>query len=156
MHLLYWGSQTTHAGGGAYLARYRAGARTGVFRARLRREGWAGLASLPASPAGAGAARTVALRLPQGQPALFLRFNAAVDAAGELSVALLSEAGGALPGFGHGDCAPLTGNGLRQTLVCAGAGQGGDLSALAARGAPVVLDIQLTHSTLFAWELSSQ
>jgi hypothetical protein len=98
IYLLYWGSQTTHAGGGAYLARYSEGARTGIFRARLRREGWAGLATLPHAPTGAGAARTVALRLPQGQPALFLRFNAAVDAAGQLSVALLSEAVRLAPG----------------------------------------------------------
>jgi hypothetical protein len=89
-------------------------------------------------------------------PARRHNVDAAVDAAGELSVALLSEAGGALPGFGHGDCAPLTGNGLRQTLVCTGGGQGGDLAALAARGIPMVMDLQLTHSTLFAWELSAQ
>lgn len=155
IYLLYWGSQTTHAGGGAYLARYAASARTGIYRARLRREGWAGLASLPSLPAGEGSARTVALLLPQGGGGLFLRFNAAVDAAGGLAVALLDEGGEPLPGFARGDCAPLTGNGVRQLLVCAGAGKGGDLSGLAAQGKPVVLDLGLTHTTLFSWELAA-
>jgi hypothetical protein len=162
VHLLYWGSQTTHAGGGAYLARYVAGARTGVFRARMRREGWAGLATLPSAPDGAGAATTVALTLPPPPAAaaaapLFLRFNAAVDAAGSLSVAILDAASGApLPGFGHGDCGAITGNGVRQLLACAGAGPGGDLAGLAARGAPVALDFRLTHCTLFAWALADK
>jgi hypothetical protein len=153
--VLYWGSQTTHAGGGAYLARYWPGAFSGVFRARMRREGWAGLATLPADPIGAGGATTVALRLPAGTPRLFLRFNAAVDAAGALSVALLDGASGApLPGFGHGECAALRGNGVRQLLECAGAGPGGDLAALAARGTSVALELLLTHATVFAWELA--
>jgi len=153
--VLYWGSQTTHAGGGAYLARYWPGARTGVFRAQMRREGWAGLATLPADPAGEGAATTVALRLPSTAPRLFLRFNAAVDAAGAFSVAILDAASGApLPGFGHGECAALRGNSVRQLLVCAGAAPGGDLAPLAARGAPVALDLRLTHATVYAWELA--
>jgi hypothetical protein len=155
--VLYWGSQTTHAGGGAYLARYWPGARTGVFRARMRREGWVGLATLPDAPAGAGAATTVALSLPRGTARLFLRFNAAVDAAGALSVALLDAASGApLPGFGHGECAVLRGNGVRQLLECAGAAPGGDLAPLAARGAPVAIDMLLTHATVYAWELAAE
>ncbi len=157
VHILYWGSQTTHAGGGAYLARYVAGARTGVFRARMRREGWAGLANLPATPSGAGAATTVALRLPPAAAGLFLRFNAAVDAAGSLSVAILDAASGApLPGFAHGDCAAITGNGVRQLLTCAGAGPGGDLAGLAARGAPIAFDFRLTHCTVYAWALAAE
>ena len=116
-----------------------------------------GLATLPNDPVGAGSARTVPLTLPippQQSSTLFLRFNAAVDAAGELSVAIL-DALTLVPvaGFGHSDCAPLRGNGVRQTLSCTGAGVGGDLAALARAGTPVVLDLLLTHASVFAWEL---
>lgn len=155
--LLYWGSQTTHAGGGAYLYRY-SGAFTGVFRARLRREGWAALATLPSDPAGAGAAATVPLLLPVPAPgsALFLRLNADVSVAGTLNVTLVDAATRApLPGFGPGDCAALHGNGVRQLVSCVGAGAGGDLARLASQKVPVVIQFTLVHAKLYAWELAA-
>ena len=156
--LLYWGSQTTHAGGGAYLYRYWPGAFTGVFRARLRREGWASLATPAADAVGAGAATTVPLLLPRPAPggALFLRLNADVSTAGTLRVAILDAASGKpIPGFSTAECTPLHGNGIRQLVTCAGAGAGGDLSALAARGAPVLLHFAMVHTKLYAWHLAS-
>jgi hypothetical protein len=154
--VLFWGSQTTHAGGGAYLYRY-SGAFTGIFRARLRREGWAALATLPSDPVGTGAAETVPLLLPVPAPgsALFLRLNADISVAGTLNVSFVDAATRApLPGFGPGDCAALHGNAVRQLVTCVGAGAGGDLAALAARALPVVIQLALVHTKLYAWEFA--
>ena len=167
--VLYWGSQTTHAGGGAYLGRYWPGAFSGVFRARMRREGWVGLATLPYDPVGAGSATTVALLLPAAGAAagpaagaaagaapplrLLMHLNADISAAGAVSVAFLDAATLApIPGFGLADCATLHGNGVRQLIQCSGAGVGGDLSPLLGR--PVALHLQLTHAKVYAWQLS--
>ena len=156
---LYWGSQTTHAGGGAYLYRYWPGAFTGIFRAKMRREGWVGLSTLPYDLVGAGSARTVALLLPQPKSGLglFLSFNAAVDVAGVLSIAILSaDTLKPLSGFGHNDCKSLYGNGIRQVLECSGAGPRGDLSIIAREGSPVLIDMMLTHTIVFAWSLDEK
>jgi len=61
--ILYWGTQTTHASGGVYLAGTFPGAFTGILRARLRREGFISLST--ASDAEAGVARSVTLQVPQ-------------------------------------------------------------------------------------------
>ncbi|CAF0866955.1 unnamed protein product [Adineta steineri] len=52
MHHIYWGSQTTHAGGGAYLSQYWSDAFTGIFKARLRREDYVSLSTLSSNPTG--------------------------------------------------------------------------------------------------------
>ena len=54
MYHIYWGSQTTHAGGGAFLGRYWPGAYSGIFKARLRREGYVALSTLSSNPTGYG------------------------------------------------------------------------------------------------------
>ena len=157
--ILYWGSQTTHAGGGAYLYRYWPGAFTGIFSAKMRREGWTSLSTFPNDLIGAGSARTKALLLPAPKPGmgLFLSFNAAVHSAGVLSIAILSAVTfEPIIGFSHNDCSSLYGNGIRQLLVCSGAGPGGDLSALANKGSPVVIDMLLTHTKVFSWSLDQR
>jgi hypothetical protein len=45
MYHVYWGSQTTHAGGGAFLGRYWPGVYSGIFKARLHREGYVALST---------------------------------------------------------------------------------------------------------------
>jgi hypothetical protein len=157
--IFYWGSQTTHAGGGAYLYRYWPDAFTGIFRAKMRREGWVSLSTNPNDLIGAGSARTIALLLPIPTPGkgLFLSFNACVDAAGVLSIAILSgETLEPISGFNHNDCSSLYGNGVRQLLNCSGAGASGDLSALALKGEPVVLDLLLTHAKVYSWSLDER
>ncbi|CAF4431463.1 unnamed protein product, partial [Adineta steineri] len=64
MYHIYWGSQTTHAGGGAYLSQYWPGAFTGIFKARLRREGYVSLSALSSNPTGYGWFISKVLSLP--------------------------------------------------------------------------------------------
>jgi hypothetical protein len=154
LSILYWGGQTTHAGGGAfwYLAQ---GAFTGLLRARVRREGWVAL-SAPRTDTGAGWAATVPLRLPAAAGTLVMRLNAEVDAAGNLTLQL-QDAGTMAPlaGYTHADCMPLRGNSVRQDVAWGG-DRGTWLGGSAAlpAGASVVLNFSLTHARVFAWELS--
>jgi hypothetical protein len=166
LHILYWGGQTTHAGGGAFWFELQ-GAFTGLLRARVRREGWVALAS-PQTDTGRGWAATLPLQLPAGGAsgggggggggALVLRLNAEVDASGNLTVQL-QDAGTMLPlpGYAHEDCLPLRGNGLRQALVWGGNRStwlGGSPALPAASAAGVVLNFSLVHAKVFAWELA--
>jgi hypothetical protein len=155
--LLYWGSQTTHAGGGAYLYRYWPGAFTGIFRAQLRREGYVSLSTLPHDPTGSGTAITVPLLLPPTSSApLYLRLNADISVAGTVTLAFLDAATRvSIPGFGVGDCSKLNGNGVRQLIECAGGGTNGDISQLAARADAIVIQFTLVHAKVYAWEFSS-
>ena len=126
--------------------------------AALRREGWAGVRSLPGDPAGSGAFTTQALTVPHpgqacGAPSaqLWLLLNARTAVAGLVSVALLAADGRTpLPGFATP--VPFTGDAVR---VPAGWGADGnithDLSALA--GASIVVRVDLVHAELFAWEV---
>ena len=158
VYILYWGSQTTHAGGGAYLYRYWPGAFTGIFKAKMRREGWVSLSTLPNDLIGAGSARTIALFLPKPNKGfgLFLKFNAAVDAAGAFSIAILSaDTLQPINGFSHEECESFYGNGIRQLLLCKGA-PNGDVSALAVNGTPVVLEFLLTHAKVYSWTIDEQ
>lgn len=162
LSLLYWGSQTTHAGGGAFLGRYWPGAFSGIFRAKVRREGLVSLSTPAADPTGGGAFRSVPVSLPspppttaatanatdRGQLQLILRVNANVATAGNITVALLDPATGTpLPGFSRADAVPVHGNGLRQLVSWA---SGADLSALVGRPGGVVLDVLLAHTHLYA------
>jgi hypothetical protein len=161
LNLLYWGSQTTHAGGGAFLGRYWPGAFSGIFRAKVRREGLVSLSTPAADPTGAGAFRSVPVSLPSppstggggGAGAqLVLRLNANVATAGNVTVALLDPATGSpLPGFSREDAVPVHGNGLRQLVAWTA---GADLSALVGRSGGVVLDVLLAHTHLYAMVLA--
>ena len=155
--LIYWGSQTTHAGGGAYLYRYWPGAFTGIFRAQLRREGFVALSTLPHDPTGSGSAISVPLFLPMTSSApLYLCLNADISVAGTVNLAFLDAVTHtSIPGFGIGECSNLHGNGVRQLVECVGGGANGDLSQLAARAEPVVIQFTLVHAKVYAWEFSS-
>lgn len=150
--VMYWGGQTTHAGGGAFwfLAQ---GAFMGLLRARVRREGWVALTS-PRTDTGSGWVTTVPLRLPP-QSGIVLRLNAEVDASGNLTVQLQDPNTLApLSGYSHEDCLPLRGNGIRQLIVWGGdrgTWQGGSPSL---PNTSVVFNFSLVHAKLFAWELA--
>lgn len=183
VYQLYWGSQTTHAGGGAYLYRYT-DALTGVYRVKLRREGYVALATQMEDQQGYGTFSTIPFVLPTSAgPAstLVLRLNAEIGTAGNLTVAVLSPPGGTpVPGYSHDDCRTLHGNGVRQMVTWPGAGfvgghaRGGsrdtgswpwgpggppvqyaNLTDIAEAGKPVVLQFRMAHVKLYAWELRS-
>jgi hypothetical protein len=163
--LLYFGAQRTHGGS-------QRGAFQGVLRATLRREGWAGLRSPAADPAGAGEFTTVPLSVPRpadacGAPGaqLWLLLNAAAAVAGRVAVTLLNATTGMpLPGFSAP--VPFTGDAVRWPAAwAAAAGDPGgapksDISTLAGTsdisslaGTSVVARVQLVHAQLFAWEV---
>ena len=182
--ILYWGGQSTHAGGGAFMYT-QPDAFAGLFRARIRREGWTALASPrgDAAATGSGWAATVPLRLPihatktsslshqptngasvsatakdstqAAAPILVLRVNAEVDAAGNITVAIINATTmQPLPGYSSAACMPLRGNSLRQTVVWGGdrsTWEGGS-AALPAVDDPVILNFSMVHARIFALE----
>jgi hypothetical protein len=170
LHILYFGGQTTHAGGGAFWYDLP-GAFIGLLGARIRREGWMALSS-PNTDTGAGWATTLPLLLPlnttaQGQrpsreggaPTLVLRLNANVDASGNLTLQL-QDAGTMLPlpGYAHKDCLPLRGNGIRQVVVWGGNQStwlgGSPALPTGTSAAGLVMNFSLVHAKVFAWELA--
>ena len=128
----------------------------------MRREGWAGVRSLPGDPAGSGAFTTQALTVPHpgqacGAPSaqLWLLLNAATSVGGGVGVTLLD--GASLAPLGNFSTpAEFTGNSVRWPAAWATAGQplqpvSRDLSSLA--GSSVAVRVALRHAQLFAWEL---
>jgi hypothetical protein len=157
VQILYWGGQTTHAGGGAFWYMLP-NAFAGLLRARVRREGWMALSS-PRTDTGAGWAATVPLLLPPAsdQQLIVLRLNAEVDASGNLTVQLQdADTGQPLGGFSHGDCMPLRGNGVRQSVAWGGdrgTWLGGN-PALPNASTPIVLNFSMVHAKVYAWEMA--
>jgi len=176
--LLYHATQATHAGA----AHEWPSVFTGVLRARMRREGFAGLATPRGDPTGygMGAFATVPLSLPDPAAGacnntasqLWLLLNAETSVAGNITVAVL-DAGTLqpLPGYSHDDSVPVWGTSvrspvgwlrptasqpsqpLRSTPIPPSATY--DLTPLA-RSPPaggVMLHVAMVHATLYAWEL---
>lgn len=166
LHILYWGGQTTHAGGGAFWYELP-GAFIGLLGARIRREGWMALSS-PNTVTGAGWATTLPLLLPsnttprtseEGNPTLVMRLNANVDASGNLTVQLQdADTMKPIHGFTHADCLPLRGNGIRQVVVWGGNRStwlGGSPSLPTGTTATgLVVNFSLVHAKVYAWELA--
>jgi hypothetical protein len=106
-----------------------------------------GLATLPAGryagwQAGAHQGRLTTQMLRFGGRELHLNLDAS---RGETRLALLDQNGVQLPGFGFGDCTPLTAD----SLDCIVRWKGGDLPA--ARG-PIRLAFTLRQSALYTWQ----
>lgn len=163
MYHVYWGSQTTHAGGGAYLGRYWPDAYTGIFKARLRREGYVALSTLSSSATGQGWFLSQVLSLPAMNSAqLQLRLNADIATCGSLAVQFEDgNTGSPIPGYTFEECKTLHGNGIRQLLEWSR--QNGtstnityisDLTPLRSYSDGVRMRIQMTHAKLFSWLLS--
>ncbi|CAF0786395.1 unnamed protein product [Adineta ricciae] len=159
MYHIYWGSQTTHAGGGTVLGRYWPGAYSGIFRARLRREGYVALSTLVSEPTGFGEFISQILSLPvkkNGQQ-LLLHINAEIATAGGLAVQF--EDGltrNPIPGFTFDECKTLHGNGIRQLLEwkTRNGTYSGDLNPLIDYPNGLRVHLQMTHTKLYSWLLS--
>ena len=91
------------------------------------------------------------------QQLIVLRLNAEVDASGNLTVQLQdADTGQPLGGFSHGDCMPLRGNGVRQSVAWGGdrgTWLGGN-PALPNASTPIVLNFSMVHAKVYAWEMA--
>lgn len=157
--LLYWGSQTTHAGGGAFLYTQWPGAFSGILRARVRREGFVAVACEgPAALAGCTWVSVLMELPPQAacpntSTQLSLWINARTSVAGYIRIGL--QPGPGLPpftGFGSAEAAPFRGNSIRSVFGwnATGGALVTDLSSL--RGSPLVVNVSMLHARLYAWE----
>lgn len=156
--LLYWGTQRTHTGSSD-----TPGVFQGVLRAALRREGFAGLRSPPTLDGyGAAELATVPLAVPSPRDAcpsprheLWLLLNVQASVAGGVRVALLAPAAASapLPGRALADAAPFVGDAVRAPATWRDEGGGlvRDLAPFA--GSQVVVQVELLHATLWAWEV---
>ncbi|CAF0786378.1 unnamed protein product [Adineta ricciae] len=159
MYHVYWGSQTTHAGGGAFLGRYWPDAYSGIFRARLRREGYVSLATLTSDPTGKGWFTSKVLSLPEkkdGQQ-LLLYINAEIATAGYLAIQFEDGlTGNPIPGFTFDECKTLHGNGIRQLLEwkTQNGTYSADLTPLVNYPNGVRFHVHVGHTKLYAFILS--
>lgn len=138
IYMLYWGSQTTHAGGGAYLYTQWPGAYSGIFAARLRREGFVSLRTVQGGMAvGNGSFTTQPFAFPpleqvcptgtgtggtSGSASGYqLSLNVHTSVSGSLSAALLAvQPDGSLspvPGYGADNAVHVMGNYIRVPLA---------------------------------------
>jgi hypothetical protein len=158
--LLYWGSQTTHAGGGAFLYTQWPGAFSGILRARVRREGFAAVACEGQAALAGCAWASVAIQLPSlaacgGSPGLSLWLNARTSVAGYVRVQLQPGPGlPPFPGFGAAEAAPFVGDSIRAVVGWNVTGDGTlvtDVSPLRA-SSPLVVNVSMLHARIYAWE----
>lgn len=157
--LLYWGSQTTHAGGGAFLYRQWPGAFSGVLRTRVRREGFAAITCEGQASLSGCSWVSVLMELPpqsacgNASTQLSLWINARTSVAGSVRVGLQPGPGlPPFPGFGAADAVPFVGDSIRAILGWNSTGGAlvTDLSPL--RGSPLVVNVTMMHARLYAWE----
>ncbi len=166
MYHVYWGSQTTHAGGGAYLGRYWPGAYSGIFKARIRREGYVALSTLTSNPTGYGWLLSEVLSLPKmdriDSAQLQLRLNAEIATAGFLAVQFEDgETGNPISGYTFKESKSLHGNGIRQLLewsrqngTSSNMTYTSDLSPLVNYSGGIRMRIEMAHTKLYSWFLS--
>lgn len=163
MHVLYWGSQTTHAGGGAYLFQSWPGAFSGIFRAKLRTEGFAALSTPPAGADGTGAGWFVTVPLTIPSPAAIcsaaalgtqLAINVKTSVAGSASVTVLNTDGSPVAGWDASSFQTLKGNYIRTPLAWnVSDSVTSDLwAAFGAAGVSVRFNFSMTRTLLYAWE----
>ena len=161
---IYWGSQTTH-GCGAILGRYWPGAYSGIFKARLRREGYVTLSTLSSNPTGYGSFVTKILLLPSNDNAftgnntqLELRINAQIATSGYLTVQFEDALNGnPIPGYTFQQCKPLHENGIRQLLqwkTTNDTNYRSDLTPLVNYPGGIRIHFQMAHTKLYSWLLS--
>ena len=158
MYHLYWGSQTTH-GSGAYLGRYWPGAFSGIFKARIRREGYVALSTSPSNPTGYGSLLTQILSLPSINSQLQMKINAEIATAGFVQVQFEDGiTGNPISGYTFNECKQLHGNGIRQLLEWSrqnGTIYSSDLSSLINYPGGIRIRINMVHTKLYSWFLSS-
>jgi hypothetical protein len=169
MYHVYWGSQTTHAGGGAYLGRYWPGAYSGIFKARVRREGYVALSTLISNPTGYGWFLSEVLSLPEidlsssaNSAQLQLRINADIATSGFLAVQFEDGVtGNPIPGYTFEECHTLHRNGIR--LLIEWSRQNGtssnvtytaNLTPLVNYNNDIQMHVHMAHTKLYSWLLS--
>ena len=166
---VYWGSQTTHGGGGAFLARYWPGAYSGIFKARVRREGYVALSTSTSDPTGYGSLLSEIFALPRAgvnsadeTTELQLRINAEIATPGFLTMQFEDgPTGNPIPGYTFNECRTLHGNGIRQLLQWSRQNGTSTNVTYTANLAPLVnheggirMHIQMAHTKLYSWLLS--
>jgi len=154
--LLYWASQRTHGG------EINNSSFQGILRATLRREGFAAIRTPIDDPLGSALFTTVALAVPQpkdvcGSPnsQLWILINAKTSVAGSVSMTLLTPQT-LVPIPGYDVPLPFSGDSVRTPVTWASTNDPSspnlnDISKLA--GNNIVVQVQLVHAQLFAFEV---
>ena len=169
MYHIYWGSQTTHAGAISVLGSFWPGAYSGIFKARIRREGYVALSTLTSNPTGHGSLLTQVLSLPKSRTnskkndvQLQLRINADVATAGFLNVQFEDgQTGNPISGYTFDQCKTLHGNGIRQLIqwsrqneTTSNVTYTADLTPLVNYTNGIRIRIEMVHTKLYSWLLS--
>ena len=169
MYHTYWGSQTTHAGAITVLGTFWPGAYSGIFKARVRREGYVALSTLTSNPTGHGSLLTQVLSLPKSyinsiknDVQLQLRINADVATVGFLNVQLEDgQTGNPIPGYTFDQCKTLHGTGIRQLIqwsrqneTTSNVTYTADLSPLVNYTNGIQIRMEMAHTKLYSWLLS--
>jgi hypothetical protein len=169
MYHLYWGSQTTHAGAILVMGSFWPGAYSGIFKARVRREGYVALSTLTSNPTGYGWLLTQVLSLPKSNinsikndVQLQLRINADVATAGYLNVQFEDgQTGNPIPGYTFDQCKTLHENGIRQLIqwsqkneTTSNVTYTADLTPLVNYTNGIRIRMEMVHTKLYSWLLS--
>lgn len=159
MYHLYWGSQTTHASAILILGRFWPGAYSGIFKARVRREGYVALSTLTSNPTGYGWFLTQVVSLPSelNNMQLQLRINAEIATAGFLNVQFEDgQTGNPIPGYTFEQCKTLHGNGIRQLVQWTRQNETytADLTPLVNYTNGIRIRLEMAHTKLYSWLLS--
>ncbi|CAF1071325.1 unnamed protein product [Adineta steineri] len=161
MYHIYWGSQTTHAGGGAYLSQYWPGAFTGIFKARLRREGYVCLSTLSSNPTGYSWFISKVLSLPNHNKnrnqQLQMYINADTSTAGFFAIQFEDGlTNNPIEGYTFDECKTLHQNGIRQLLQWRRQNEtfSGDLTPLVNYSNGIRFHIHMAHTKLYSFVLS--
>lgn len=158
MYHIYWGSQITHAGAISVIGSFWPGAYSGIFKARVRREGYVALSTLPADPTGHGSLLTQVLSFPKSHDMqLQLRLNAEIATAGYLNIQFEDgQTGDPFPGYSFDQCKTLHGNGIRQLVQCNRQNQTytSDLTPFVNSPNGIRIRMEMAHTKLYSWFLS--
>ncbi|CAF4407376.1 unnamed protein product, partial [Adineta steineri] len=154
-------SQTTHAGGGAYLSQYWPGAFTGIFKARLRREGYVCLSTLSSNPTGYSWFISKVLSLPNHNKnrnqQLQMYINADTSTAGFFAIQFEDGlTNNPIEGYTFDECKTLHQNGIRQLLQWRRQNEtfSGDLTPLVNYSNGIRFHIHMAHTKLYSFVLS--
>jgi len=159
MYHLYWGSQITHANAITLIGSFWPGAYLGIFKARLRREGYVALSTLTSDPTGQGSFVTQIVSLPKStnNNQLQLQINAEIATAGLLNIQIEDgQTGNPISGFTFDECRTLHGNGIRQLVQWTRQNQtySADLTPLVNYPNGIRIRMNMIHTKLYSWIFS--
>ena len=169
MYHLYWGSQITHGGAISIPGSFWPGAYSGIFKARVRREGYVALSTLTSDPTGHGSLLTQVLSLPKSNiqsikkdVQLQLELSAEVATAGFLNVQFEDgQTAKAIPGYTFEQCKTLHGNSIRQLVQWSRQNETtpnvtytADLTPLVNYANGIRIRMEMVHTKLYSWLLN--